>query len=157
MKRIFTIFILLSILLSGCGTSRKYVLPEEEDFVLSYDCTNKDIGIGDTSEEFVKAYNGYLTSVIYQEDMDELKTIKIENIDFNKNVSVFIAYFFIDGKAIDKEKFKQDNNFDGELNDYFEGNEEYLKNHKVEFRCLTFNFVDGKVSEINPKILNYNE
>lgn len=147
--------------IKGVGSADRIVdLLSQTDYILSNgNTTSRNITIGSTSDDFIKAYNNCVTTVLYfDEDSEIAEEVDCEKIDYSRNCAVFLPTFFIDGKAINVEEFKEENNIDsGYLGDWLKTNKQYLKKHQVVYKCIRFAFEEGEVCDIWLFEVPYNE
>lgn len=149
---IITIMVILS--LTGCSNSNKALTLK--DFELSDNTTSKNISIGSSSEDFVKAYNGNYANVMYGNNNKSEKA-DINKIDYTHFCYVYLPTIFIDNKPVNIDDFIKKNNISIGLDSWFVENSEYLEKHSVIYKCLVFTFEDGNIIYIQSSEKNYND
>ena len=157
MKSINTIlvFSIITIFLFGCSGSKTTLTIQ--DYTLSDDAsTSKNISIGSSSSEFIKAYNGYTSNVMYNNDGYSERE-DINKIDYSDFCYVYLPTIFIDDKPYSVDEFMKNNNVDNGLDSWFAENPEYLEKHSAIYRCLVFTFENDEVIYIQSLEKSYNE
>ena len=157
MKSINTIlvFSIITIFLFGCSGSKTTLTIQ--DYTLSDDAsTSKNISIGSSSSEFIKAYNGYISNVMYNNDGYSERE-DINKIDYSDFCYVYLPTIFIDDKPYSVDEFMKNNNVDNGLDSWFAENPEYLEKHSAIYRCLVFTFENDEVIYIQSLEKSYNE
>ena len=157
MKSINTIlvFSIITIFLFGCSGSKTTLTIQ--DYTLSDDTsTSKNISIGSSSSEFIKAYNGYISNVMYNNDGYSERE-DINKIDYSDFCYVYLPTIFIDDKPYSVDEFMKNNNVDNGLDSWFAENPEYLEKHSAIYRCLVFTFENDEVIYIQSLEKSYNE
>ena len=157
MKSINTIlvFSIITIFLFGCSGSKTTLTIQ--DYTLSDDAsTSKNISIGSSSSEFIKAYNGYTSNVMYNNDGYSERE-DINKVDYSDFCYVYLPTIFIDDKPYSVDEFMKNNNVDNGLDSWFAENPEYLEKHSAIYRCLVFTFENDEVIYIQSLEKSYNE
>lgn len=145
---------IISTCLFGCSSNNTL---EKMDYELSNDnTTSKDITIGSSSTEFIKAYNGYYANVMY-DNYNQLDRVNIDEINYSNFCYVYLPVIFIDDKPIDIDDFIDKNNISIGLDAWLVENNEYLKKHSAIYKCLVFTFEDENIINIQSIEKNYNE
>ena len=81
-------FLIITIFLFGCSGS-KTTLTIQDYILLDDTSTSKNISVGSNSSEFIKAYNGYISNVMY-DNAGYSERIDINKIDYSN----FFFFFF---------------------------------------------------------------
>lgn len=148
-------FLIITIFLFGCSGAKTTLTIQ--DYTLSDDTsTSKNISIGSSSSEFIKAYNGYISNVMYNNDGYSERE-DINKIDYSDFCYVYLPTIFIDDKPYGVDEFMKNNNVDNGLDSWFAENPEYLEKHSAIYRCLVFTFENDEVTYIQSLDKNYNE
>lgn len=146
-----------SFLLCACSEEQTFLL-SSADYELSSDAasvqTSRDVTIGDGPEAFLAAYRDYdiLTSI----SGGDYLALPAEDIPFDASITTILPSFFVDGTALEIDRFCEENNIekDGLLS--FLTNEDYLSAHSVVYRYLIFTWEDGAITEILSESMDYN-
>lgn len=157
MKKVIAI-LLCSCLLCGCSSKNNYL--QNNDFILSdTNVTTKNISIGSNSDDFIEAYKNYITYVVYWDNNNNNKSIKIniEDIDYSKQCTIYISSLCIDNKIVDGDNFIKQNKIKNGIDNWFSENTDYLDNHTAIYKCLIFTFENGNVYDIESYEKNYND
>ena len=146
---------LMSGLLAGCGN--KTPLPAAEDFVLNEDtgATSRGILPGDTPETFLSAYEEYklFTST---DNGETYQVLSAKEMPFDKDMTVLLPSFFIDGAPMDPDAFCKENDIEkSDLMNLLKS-KEYLTSHRVEYRYLLFTWQNGVIEDIVSSYMDYN-
>lgn len=157
MKKIcFLVFSLLISMLCGCSSNNAL---NKNDYILEDNITSKNICVGSTGEEFIKAYDNYTISIIYAEDAingdNVADIININDVDFSKQSHISICTYFVDDKPYTSQQFVDKLDIKTNYYDWAENNTEYLKNHIIEGKILIFTFEDGIVTNISSTDINF--
>ena len=146
---------IISICLFGCSSNN--TLLGKMDYELSNDnTTSKNITIGSSSTEFIKAYNGYYVNVMYG-NYNKSDRANIDEINYSNFCYIYLPTIFIDDKPVNIDDFIEKNNISIELDAWFADNNEYLKKHSVIYKCLVFTFEEGNIIDIQSLEKNYNK
>ena len=148
-------FLIITIFLFGCSGS-KTTLTIQDYILLDDTSTSKNISVGSNSSEFIKAYNGYISNVMY-DNAGYSERIDINKIDYSNFCYVYLPTIFIDDKPINVDDFMKNNNVDNGLDSWFAENPKYLEKHSAIYRCLVFTFENDEVIYIQSLDKNYNE
>lgn len=150
---ILTLF--FSLLLIGCGEEKPVFLSTTDyDLDAETSQTIRGVKIGDHSDAFLAAYRDYdiLTSI----SGGDYLPLPAEDIPFDASITTILPSFFVDGAALEIDRFCEENNIekDGLLS--FLTNEEYLSAHSVVYRYLVFSWEDGAITQIRSEAMDYN-
>ena len=148
-------FLIITIFLFGCSGS-KTTLTIQDYILLDDTSTSKNISVGSNSSEFIKAYNGYISNVMY-DNAGYSERIDINKINYSNFCYVYLPTIFIDDKPYDVDDFMKNNNIDNGLDSWFAENPKYLEKHSAIYRCLVFTFENDEVIYIQSLDKNYNE
>ena len=139
----------------GCGSAKLELT--NEDYNLSNN-TSKGIAIGNSSDDFVSAYDGFEVSVIYADSGSNVGTfMKIDKVDYSKQCTVAIQNFFVDDKSHTVDEIKNKYNIKNDINAWLQNNPDFLEKHSLTYKCLTFYFDNGIIVDIKYSEKNFNE
>lgn len=157
-KKIMTLFVqslLLTLLFCGCGEEKQFLL-STTDYELDAETsqTIRGVKIGDGPEAFLAAYRDYdiLTSI----NGGDYLTLPVEDIPFDVTINTILPSFFVDGTALDVDRFCEENNIEKDGLISFLTNEDYLSAHTVVYRYLVFAWEDGVITDILSESMDYN-
>lgn len=142
-------------LFTGCGKSTP--LLSADDYILDSRTDRTSLGTvpGDTSEAFLETYGTYrfFTSI----DGGDYQMLAPEDISFDSSVTTLLPGFFVDGQPIDPDAFCKENEIEkSDLMEYLRS-PDYLSEHTVEYRYLTFTWDNSVIADISSAYMNYNE
>lgn len=156
MKKLFFAAALLLLLLTGCEKKPADIAPEKL-FQVSGGVTADGVSVGDGPEQFIEAYKGYTIQAAYNNLESSYLVMDIDAIPYEKDISTIIANFFIDGDPVSEEELCEENNVKPtRLHDLL-SSVSYLRSHDVIYRYLRFRWENGRIADIQPGELNYNE
>lgn len=140
----------------GCGSAKLELT--NEDYNLSDNTTSKGITIGSSSDDFMSAYDSFEVSVIYVGSGSNVGAfMKINKVDYSKQVTVAIQNFFVDNKPYTVDEIKNKYNIKNDINAWLQNNPEFLEKHSLTYKCLTFYFDNGIIVDIKYSEKNFNE
>ena len=156
MKKLLYTVLFAVVLLSGCEKNTARTAPASL-FLMDGDSTSAGIRIGDNSKAFANAYRDYTIQVAYSEQASNYVIMSMNKIPFDEKISTIIANFFVDGKPVSETQLSKDNNVKlSELHPLL-SSPEYLQQHDVVYRYLSFRWENGVIVNIVSDELNYNE
>lgn len=144
------------IILCGCGNTN-YL--NNNDFLITDDITSKNITLGDSSEDFIRAYSDIENdiNVRYVNGDNHLSQKKINDIDFSQTCTVNISGIDVDGTCMPVSSFIKKEKIKGGLDNWISQNNDYLNNHNVVYKVLAFSFENNVIVDIRYIEKNYNE
>lgn len=156
MKKLLYTVLFAVVLLVGCEKNTTQTAPASL-FLMDGDSTSAGISIGDNSKAFANAYSDYTIQVAYCEQSSNYVIMSMNKIPFDEKISTIIANFFVDGKPVSETQLSKDNNVKlSELHSLL-SSPEYLQQHDVVYRYLSFRWENGVIVNIVSDELNYNE
>lgn len=153
---IYLTVIAIIIILCGCGNAN-YL--NNSDFLITDDITSKNITLGDSSEDFIRAYSDIENdiNVRYANGDNHLSQKKINGIDFSQTCTVNISGIDVDGTCMPVSSFIKKEKIEGGLDNWISQNNDYLNNHNVIYKVLAFSFENNVIVDIRYIEKNYNE
>lgn len=151
----FALSLLAAFLCCGCGEEKQYFLSTTDyDLDAETSQTIRGVKIGDGPETFLAAYRDYdiLTSI----GGGEYLTLPVEDIPFDASLTTILPTFFVDGTALEIDRFCEENNIEKDALLSFLTNEEYLSAHTVVYRYLVFSWENGVITDIDSEAMDYN-
>ncbi|MCX4338583.1 MAG: hypothetical protein OSJ72_02955 [Lachnospiraceae bacterium] len=158
MKKItalFALFLLTALLCCGCGEEKRFFLSTTDyDLDAETSQTIRGVKIGDNSDAFLAAYRDYdiLTSI----SGGDYLTLPAEDIPFDVSISTILPSFFVDGTALEIDRFCEENKIEKDGLLAFLTNEDYLNAHSVVYRYLVFTWENDVITEIRSESMDYN-
>lgn len=153
---IYLTVITIIIILCGCGNAN-YL--NNNDFLITDNITSKNITLGDSSEDFIRAYSDIENdiNVRYANGDNHLSQKNINDIDFSQTCTVNISGIDVDGTCIPVKSFIKKEKIEDGLDNWIAQNNEYINKHNVVYKVLAFSFENNIIVDIRYIEKNYNE
>ena len=158
MKKYLSYLMILVILISTVGCDNTKLELTNADYELSNNTTSKGIAIGSNSDDFINAYDGFEVSVIYADSSSNTGIfMNIDKVEYSKQGIVAIQNFFVDNKAYTVDEIKSKYNIGNDMNTWIQDNSNFLEKHTLTYKCLSFYFDAGMITDIKCSEKNFNE
>jgi hypothetical protein len=145
---------LTAAILTGCGQEVCLLSATDYKYVSDMEETSRGVSIGDDSGTFLAAYGDY--EILTLAD-DGYQLLSAEEIPFdNDSLTTILPTFFVDGIAIDTDRFCKENEIEKSTLLTFLTSEEYLSSHTVVYRYLVFTWEKGVITDIQSESMDYN-
>ncbi|MBD5490646.1 MAG: hypothetical protein HDR16_00540 [Lachnospiraceae bacterium] len=158
-KKIISILgltLILSLSVCACGREAKPLL-SATDYDLDAETaeTIRGVKIGDDSETFLAAYRDY--DILSSINGGDYRFLAAEEIPFTSHqLTTILPSFFVDGSAIELDRFCEENDIEKEALLSFLTDESYLETHTVLYQYLVFTWENGKITDIRSESMDYN-
>ncbi|MCM1253167.1 MAG: hypothetical protein NC321_10120 [Clostridium sp.] len=145
----------LTALLTACGKETPLLNEADYELNLENNTTSKGIGIGDTPEAFLEAYDGYVmeTSI----ESGAYQPLPVDEIPFTESIKTILPTFFIDGFPSTIEQICSDNEIERTDLLALLSSDEYLMKHTVAYHYMIFSWENGVITDIRSEYMDYNE
>lgn len=146
---------LLTGLLCACGEEKPLLASTDYELDAETAQTVRGVKIGDSADVFLAAYQNF--DILSSINGGDYKFIPAEEIPFDVSLTTILPSFFIDGAAINVDRFCEDSGIEKDDLLAFLTEEEYLNHHTVVYQYLVFEWKDGVIQDIRSESMDYNK
>ncbi len=155
-KLLSAIVMLMMFTVSACG-GKETLLLEADDYELNTQSgkTSKGIAVGDNSEAFLNAYDGYDIFTV----MDDGSFVLLDPKEaFPADTSeTILPTFYIDGSPLTIDQICKQNKIEKSSLIQTISSTDYLSEHTVGYYYLVFDWENGNITDISSEYLDFNE
>lgn len=157
MKKIAACFILTFslALLGACGEEKPLLTATDYDLDAETAQTIRGVKIGDGADAFLAAYKDY--DILSSVNGGDYQYLTVEEIPFDGSLTTILPSFFVDGSAVEIDRFCEDNEIEKDSLLSFLTDEAYLEHHAVVYQYLVFEWENGKIKDIRSESMDYNK